>query len=202
MPPSDLTQAARVIVVGYGRVGRVVTEMLKVHAIDYIAVDTDVDIVAQARDEGEPVFYGDANNPLLLEHWRLGDGARASGDDGFDRTGQKMLCRLRAMRVQTFRLSRGRAILIMLDASNRKGATDAVPETIEASLLLSETLLADIGVPMGPVIASIHERRAQFRTEIQALASNADIRPRPRRRHGAPDDAAQEPERGNRIPPP
>ena len=40
---------------------------------------------------------------------------------------------------------------------------DAVPETIEASLQLSEAVLSDIGVPMGLVIASIHERRDEFR---------------------------------------
>src|SRR6185437_14402132 len=46
------------------------------------------------------------------------------------------------------------------------GATDAVPETIEASLQLSEALLAGIGIPMGLVIASIHERRDGFRKEL------------------------------------
>ena len=43
------------------------------------------------------------------------------------------------------------------------GATDAVPETVEASLQLSEAVLVEIGVPMGLVIASIHERRDEFR---------------------------------------
>jgi CPA2 family monovalent cation:H+ antiporter-2 len=46
------------------------------------------------------------------------------------------------------------------------GATDAVPETVEASLQLSEALLVEIGVPMGLVIASIHERRDEFRKAL------------------------------------
>jgi CPA2 family monovalent cation:H+ antiporter-2 len=46
------------------------------------------------------------------------------------------------------------------------GATDAVPETVEASLQLSEAVLVEIGVPMGLVIASIHERRDGFRAEL------------------------------------
>ena len=46
------------------------------------------------------------------------------------------------------------------------GATDAVPETVEASLQLSETVLVEIGVPMGLVIASIHERRDEYRQEL------------------------------------
>ena len=55
-----------------------------------------------------------------------------------------------------------------------------MPETIEASLLLSEALLVDIGVPMGPVIASIHDKRAEFRAEIQTLAPGAEIQSPPR----------------------
>jgi CPA2 family monovalent cation:H+ antiporter-2 len=46
--------------------------------------------------------------------------------------------------------------------------TDAVPETIEASLQLSEAVLIDIGVPMGLVIASVHEKRDEFRRILQA----------------------------------
>jgi CPA2 family monovalent cation:H+ antiporter-2 len=48
----------------------------------------------------------------------------------------------------------------------RAGATDAVPETLESSLQLSEAVLVDLGVAMGPVIASIHEKRAEFRSAI------------------------------------
>ena len=47
------------------------------------------------------------------------------------------------------------------------GVDDAVPETIEASLQLSEAVLVDIGVPMGLVIASIHERRDEFRAMLK-----------------------------------
>jgi CPA2 family monovalent cation:H+ antiporter-2 len=47
------------------------------------------------------------------------------------------------------------------------GATDAVPETIEASLQLAEAVLVDIGVPMGLVIASIHDKRDEYRALLQ-----------------------------------
>ena len=51
----------------------------------------------------------------------------------------------------------------------RAGATDAVPETVESSLQLSEAVLVDIGVAMGPVIASVHEKRAQLREAIMDM---------------------------------
>ena len=57
------------------------------------------------------------------------------------------------------------------------GVTDAVPETIEASLQLSEAVLVDVGVPMGLVIASIHEKRDEYRKALnQPLALGARIR--------------------------
>jgi CPA2 family monovalent cation:H+ antiporter-2 len=53
------------------------------------------------------------------------------------------------------------------------GATDAVPETIEASLQLSEAALVGLGVAAGPVIASIHEKRDEIRHALQEAAKNA-----------------------------
>jgi monovalent cation:H+ antiporter-2, CPA2 family len=53
------------------------------------------------------------------------------------------------------------------------GATDAVPETIEASLQLSEAALVGLGIPAGPVIASIHEKRDEIRHALQDAALKA-----------------------------
>ena len=52
----------------------------------------------------------------------------------------------------------------------RAGVTDAVPETLESSLQLSEAVLVDLGVAMGPVIASVHEKREELRDAIRKEA--------------------------------
>ena len=52
----------------------------------------------------------------------------------------------------------------------KAGATVAVPETLEASLQLSEAVLVDLGVAMGPVIASIHAKRDEYRETIRESA--------------------------------
>jgi CPA2 family monovalent cation:H+ antiporter-2 len=49
----------------------------------------------------------------------------------------------------------------------RAGASHAVPETLESSLQLSEAVLVDIGVAMGPVIASIHAKRDEYREQLE-----------------------------------
>ncbi|MGE3143281.1 MAG: NAD-binding protein, partial [Hyphomonadaceae bacterium] len=178
--PVALDAAPRVIIVGYGRVGQVVAEMLRVHQIDFIAVDSSIDVVVAARAAGAQIYFGDATNPLFLERAGLAQ-ARALVVTMDSAAGaEEIVMTARAQRADLTIVSRAR------DARHAarlyaKGATDAVPETIEASLLLSEALLVDIGVPMGPVIASIHDRRAQFRAEMQQLAPEAEVRPMRRR---------------------
>ncbi|MGE0044342.1 MAG: cation:proton antiporter [Hyphomonadaceae bacterium] len=173
--PESFETAPRVIIAGFGRVGQVAAGMLKVHGVDYIAIDSDVDVVARGRKDGAPVYYGDSTNPEFLHRCGLNE-ARAlvvtmDSGPGTERV------------VEVARQERPDLLIVARARDARhaaklyaKGATDAVPETVEASLLLSETLLVDIGVPMGPVIASIHERRAQFRAEIQKLAPDAEVR--------------------------
>ena len=79
---------------------------------------------------------------------------------------------VRALRPDILIVSRAR------DATHARhlyaiGVTDAVPETIEASLQLSEAALVGLGLPAGPVIASIHEKRDEFRHELQEAAGHA-----------------------------
>lgn len=180
LAPIGLAEAPRVIIAGYGRVGRVVAGMLKQHGVDFIAIDSDIDVVTQGRADGDAIYFGDATHPNFLHSCGLAT-ARALVVTMDSPVGaEEVVSVARRARQDLLIVSRAR------DARHAgrlyaRGATDAVPETVEASLLLSETLLADIGVPVGLVIASIHERRAQFRAEIQSLAPGANVRSARRR---------------------
>jgi CPA2 family monovalent cation:H+ antiporter-2 len=94
---------------------------------------------------------------------------------GDHEAGEQLVTLARAERGDLLIVARAR------DASHaallyKLGATDAVPETIEASLQLSEAVLVDVGVPMGPVIASIHEQRAVFQSQIREMSPAVEIR--------------------------
>ncbi len=168
---------ARVIVAGAGRVGRTVAGLLEVHGLPYVAIDNDADRVAALRREGKPAFYGDITRPELLERIGLAE-ARALVVTIDDRArADALVTTARAARPDLLIVARAR------DARHAArlyglGASDAVPETIEASLQLSEAVLVDLGIPMGPIIVSIHERRAAFQDEIKAMVPHATIVPR------------------------
>lgn len=155
----------RVIVVGYGRVGRLVGDMMARHEIPWVAIERDARLVEAARRADHLVYYGDAARGEFLLRCGL-ENARAvvvtmDSPDG----AEAVVATAREIRPELTIVARAR------DARHARrlydlGATDAVPETIEASLQLSEAALVDIGIPMGLVIASIHERRDEFRKEL------------------------------------
>jgi CPA2 family monovalent cation:H+ antiporter-2 len=158
----------RAVIVGFGRVGRLVAEMLAEHGKPYVAVDSSIDAVKAGRADGFKLIFGDAARPELLEKLGL---AHASAliltmDDPVQAV--RMVKRVRAWCPDLTIVARAR------DASHaaelyRAGATDAVPETLESSLQLSEAALVDLGLAMGPVIASIHEKRAELRQQIMKM---------------------------------
>src|SRR5688572_29025481 len=63
-PASD---HGRAIVVGHGRVGQVVCDVLDMHRVRYLGTDRDPVVVAAARRHGREVYYGDAGNAAFLK---------------------------------------------------------------------------------------------------------------------------------------
>lgn len=158
--------AGRVIVVGYGRVGRLVIDMLKAHKIPLLAIDEDPNIVAAARRDNLPIYWGNATRPDFLRRCDIAHARALVVTINSPRRVDEIVRTGRAERADLTIVARAR------DAAHATqlyglGATDAIPETIEASLQLSEAVLVDIGVPMGYVIASIHEKRDEFRAMLQ-----------------------------------
>ena len=153
------------VVIGFGRVGRLVGELLTEHGQRFVAVDSDPGIIQQAAREGFPVIYGDAVRGRMMD--RLGlDKAQA-----LVITMDEPVVAARIVKTTRQRFPDLPIIVRARDVAHaaelyRLGASHAVPETLESSLQLSEAVLVDIGFAMGPVIASIHEKRDEFRAQI------------------------------------
>ena len=171
----DESKDPRTVILGFGRVGRLVADMLHVHNQPYIAVESDVDAVTEARREGYKVVFGDVSRPDTLDKLSLGHARALILTMDQPVLAEHIVKRVRAWIPDLTIVARAR------DPEHaarlyKAGATDAVPETLESSLQLSEAMLVDLGVPMGPVIASIHEKRDEYRRAIKA-AGEMDVAP-------------------------
>ena len=125
------------VVIGIGRVGRMVADLLTTHGKPYIALEADVDAVAAARAAGYEVMFGDIGRPGMVERLDLAMATALVLTMDEPVLSVRLVARVRAVAPALTIVARAR------DAAHaaalyRAGATDAVPETLESSLQLAE----------------------------------------------------------------
>src|SRR3546814_7428652 len=111
--------------------------MLRVHNQPFVAVESDIDTVAQARRDGYPIIFGDVSNTELIDKLQLGH-AKAlilTMDDPV--LSARLTKRVHGWVPDLTIIARARDTAHAAELY-RAGATDAVPETLESSLQLSE----------------------------------------------------------------
>jgi CPA2 family monovalent cation:H+ antiporter-2 len=153
-----------VIICGYGRIGQNIAHLLKEDGFKYIAMELDPVLVQNAVKAHEPVTYGDSANLELLRAAGLERAAAlvVSVDD--PATAMKILKQVRRAEVDIpvlVRTSDDSHMQELLDA----GATEVVPEALEASLMMASYLLFMLQVPASRVIHKIRDvRKARYET--------------------------------------
>jgi len=173
MPPGEDHVAAPVIIAGFGRVGRTVAQILADHEIAYVALDLSAQAVAGARAAGFEVYYGDSRQPAVLRSIGIGHASLAviALDD---------VAAARASLLAIHDLSPGLPViarahdLAVARELRQAGATDVVPETIEASLQLAGRALGQQGVDAETVDAVLDRFRRMAEREADIISSTDD----------------------------
>lgn len=149
-----------VILCGYGRVGQTISRFLQQENIPHIAVDDDPVRVQRARAAGEHVHYGSARKMKVLQHLGLMNANLVviSFDD--HTAAKQMIHEIRQLRESIPILVRTRddAHLLELQAA---GATEVIPETLEASLMLVSHVMVALGLSGRKVFQSIEQVRKE-----------------------------------------
>ena len=150
---------AQVLLAGYGRVGQSLGHFLEAEGIGYAALDLDAERVREARRAGEHVHFGDSSQFDVLEALGL-DHARLvviTHDDVA--AALRLLPQLRARHPQLPVMVRARG-LDAAEALRAAGATEVVPETLEATLTLASQALRLLDVPLARVLRRVQAERA------------------------------------------
>jgi len=134
----------QVLIGGYGRMGHTIATLLQVSGIPFVAFDTDPERVEQGRAYGHPVMYGDMSDPELLAAAHAERATLVVLTIDHSPTTLRTVSHLRNIYPQVPVIARARD----LEASAHllhAGATQAFPETIEASLRLGAEALQMVG---------------------------------------------------------
>ena len=148
-----------VVIAGFGRVGRIVARLLESQRIPYVAIDHDAGNVREARSHGLPVYYGLVQRRDLL--WGVGI-ERASilvvtlNDP---ETTLRLAASIKARLPELTVVARARDSRHAAELA-KVGADVAVPETLEASLVLGGAVLKHFDIGPGEVEAALGALRA------------------------------------------
>ncbi|HEY9036990.1 MAG TPA: cation:proton antiporter [Pseudomonadales bacterium] len=139
-----------VIICGFGRVGQIVARFLHQAKIPYIALETDSVRINEASAAGEPIFYGDPTRRDILKTAGIQDALLVvvSFDDYQAATTITQHAREWRSDIPVLIRTRDDRHLDQLIAA---GATEVVPETLEASLTLVSHVLLLLKVPADEV---------------------------------------------------
>jgi CPA2 family monovalent cation:H+ antiporter-2 len=147
-----------VVITGFGRVGRLIAQVLDAQQIRWIALDSEVRVAARFHHAGLPVYYGDASRGELLRRLRLD---RALAVVMTMDAPAAALSAVRAVRdaapaVPVLARARDEAHAAELRAA---GATLVIPETLETGLQLAQQVLLRLEFPAAAANALIDAER-------------------------------------------
>ena len=156
-----------VLLCGFGRTGQNLAQFLKRVNLPFVAFEIDTDIVREAREAGEPVFYGDSSNPHILRLAGI-EQARIVVISFTDINSAEHITRNVK---RTFpdiplivRTQDDRHLERLLEC----GADEVIPDTVESSIMLARYTLRALGEREEEVNEMLDEAREGHYARIRA----------------------------------
>jgi monovalent cation:H+ antiporter-2, CPA2 family len=162
-----------VVICGFGRVGQNIARVLEQTGFEYIALDVDPYRIRTGRQVGDPVVYGDAAQGEVLENVGVAHASVVVITFANPDVALRILRSVRELRPDVPILVRTQddTKLVELQAA---GATEVVPETFEASLMLLSHLLLLVKLPVRQVIRTVNDIRSHRYQMLRQYFREAD----------------------------
>lgn len=166
--PAGAPLQGHVLLIGYGRVGQSLGHFLEAEGIDFAALDLDPERVREARRAGERLHYGDGTQFDLLESLGLASARLVVITHEDTAAAVKALQQIRAHRPELPVMVRTRD-QAAVDELRAAGATEVVPETLEAGLMIASQAMLLLGVPLARVLRRVQAERAGHYRQLREL---------------------------------
>jgi CPA2 family monovalent cation:H+ antiporter-2 len=172
----DIAARDHVILCGFGRVGQNVARVLESQGFEYIALDLDPTRIRAARQAGDPVIFGDSSDEQMLATAGLENASAVVISFSDPATSIGILRSIRRVRPGVPVLVRTQDDVRIKELQDA-GATDVVPETFEASLMLVSHVLMLLHVPVSRVVRTLGDIRNNRYAVLRNIVRRGDARP-------------------------
>ncbi|GAC1697913.1 MAG: monovalent cation:proton antiporter family protein [Steroidobacteraceae bacterium] len=172
----QIARREHVILCGFGRVGQNVARVLESQGFEYIALDLDPARIRAARQAGDPVVYGDSADEELLTTAGLANASAVVISFSDPATSIGILHSVRRVRPDVPVLVRTEDDARLQELRDA-GATDVVPETFEASLMLVSHVLMLLRVPVSRVVRAVGDIRNNRYAVLRNIVGQDESQP-------------------------
>lgn len=147
-----------VIIAGYGRVGQLLGSMLSEHRIAHIGLDLETRLISSFRKKGAGVYYGDASNPDILRRAGVENAMALAVTMDSPRAAEQVVRTVHKEWPDLPIMARAKDVPHAI-ALREAGASDVVPEALEASLELAESVFRASGFSEDAARQIVSDRR-------------------------------------------
>ncbi len=135
-----------VIIIGFGLNGKNVAAAARFSNIPYVIVEMNPITVRRERAKGEPIYYGDATNPYLMEHLHVNQARVAIIAISDPNATRKAIINIRSICQTVYLIVRTRFVA-EIDGYQQLGADEVIPEEFETSIEIFSRLLHQYQIP-------------------------------------------------------
>ncbi len=154
-----LARREHVVLCGFGRVGQNIARVLESQGFEYLALDLDPARIRLARQAGDAVLYGDSADEELLRQAGIDVASAVIVTFANPAVSVGIVRSVRRLRADVPVLVRTQDDVGLTELT-KAGATDVVPETLEASLMLVVQVLLLLKLPASKVMRTVGAIRA------------------------------------------
>ncbi len=170
----ELGEHEHVLLCGFGRVGQQVARVLQSQGFKYIAADLDLARVRPARLAGEPVVFGDSSDEDVLVACGIGKASAVVVTFANPTVSIGIVRAVRALRPDVPILVRTEDDQGLVELK-QAGATEVVPETFEASLMLASQVLMFLKVPVSRVVRTVGQIRRDRYSSLRGVVRSESV---------------------------
>jgi CPA2 family monovalent cation:H+ antiporter-2 len=158
--PQEPDMRGHVVIVGYGLNGRNLAKVLRRTGVPYLVMELNAEAVREARDQGEPIVYGDATRKEVLHHIRL-EHARILVLAISDPIASRHTVSLaREINPDIHNIVRTRYMSEISDL-RELGADEVIPEEFETSIEIFSRVLREYGIARDVIQRQVAEIRSE-----------------------------------------
>jgi CPA2 family monovalent cation:H+ antiporter-2 len=147
------------IIVGYGLSGRHLASVLKAAHLPYVILEVNGLTVRRAREEHEPIFFGDGTRRETLEQVGITDARTVIFNISSPNDERRGVAVARELNPTARIIVRTRTVAAIADLE-RLGASDVIVEEYEAALELFERVMDHYHIPANTIAAELDAVRS------------------------------------------